>query len=110
MIEAQGKEIRSLSMIVEKGFAAAKDDFDDLKHELKSDIIRVQEGVGSIEAQLRLGRYEKTPRQARRRSIRQIPPVTLQTDHLRVGSKLSLWLSSALHPPPLRAQLPRQNP
>jgi hypothetical protein len=59
MIEAQGKEIRSLSMIVEKGFAAAKDDFDDLKHELKSDIIRVQEGVGSIEAQLRLGRYEK---------------------------------------------------
>ena len=59
MIEAQGKEIRSLSVIVEKGFAAAKDDFDDLKHELKSDIIRVQEGVGSIEAQLRLGRYEK---------------------------------------------------
>ena len=37
---------------------ATKDDIADMKHELKGDIGRVQEQVNSIEAQLRLGRYE----------------------------------------------------
>ncbi len=47
-----------LEGLMEKGFAAAKDDLEDLKHELKGDIARVHEQVNSIEAQLRLGRYE----------------------------------------------------
>jgi hypothetical protein len=47
-----------LEGMMEKGFAAAKDDIADLKMELKGDIARVQEQVNSIEAELKYGRYE----------------------------------------------------
>src|SRR5205085_1851205 len=47
-----------LARLIEKGFAAAKDDLNDLKHELKGDIARVQQQVNSIEAQLRETKIE----------------------------------------------------
>ena len=50
--------LNDLARLIEKGFAAAKDDLEDVKHELKGDIARVQVQVNSIEAQLRQGRYE----------------------------------------------------
>jgi hypothetical protein len=50
--------LNDLAQLIEKGFAAAKDDLEDVKHELKGDIARVQVQVNSIEAQLRQGRYE----------------------------------------------------
>jgi hypothetical protein len=52
------KKIDALTTIVEKGFAAAKDDMAYVKHELKGDIARVQEQVNSIEAELKSTRVE----------------------------------------------------
>jgi hypothetical protein len=51
-------KIDALTPIVERGFAAAKDDIADVKHELKGDIARVQEQVNSIEAELKSTRVE----------------------------------------------------
>jgi len=55
--ESEGR-FDKLESIIEKGFSAVADDIVDLKHELKGDIARVQTQVNSIEAELRLGRYE----------------------------------------------------
>jgi hypothetical protein len=55
---AKKTTLDDLARLIEKGFAAAKDDLDDLKHELKGDIARVQEQVTSIEAQLRETKIE----------------------------------------------------
>ena len=56
LLDTHGKEIRDLSASVAHvvKHMATKDDIADLKHELKGDIAH----VNSIEAQLRLGRYE----------------------------------------------------
>ena len=43
---------------MDRGFAAVADDIDDVRRDLKGDIVRAQEHVGSIEAELRYGRYE----------------------------------------------------
>jgi hypothetical protein len=55
-----GKEIRDLTASVTHVVKqmATKEDIADLKTVLKGDIARVHERVNSIEAQLRLGRYE----------------------------------------------------
>ena len=50
--------LNDLAQLIEKGFAAAKDDIADLKQELKGDIASVREQVNSIEAELKYGRYE----------------------------------------------------
>ena len=52
------KKIDALTSIVEKGFAAAKDDIADVKHELKGDIARVQEQINSIKSELKNTRVE----------------------------------------------------
>jgi hypothetical protein len=50
---AKKTTLEDIARLMEKGFAAAKDDIADLKIELKGDIARVQEQVNSIEAHLR---------------------------------------------------------
>ena len=57
-IDKNDARFDKLEGLMEKGFAAAKDDLADLKSELKGDIARVHEQVNSIEAQLKHGRYE----------------------------------------------------
>jgi hypothetical protein len=44
-LSTHGTQIRDLAAIVEKGFAAARDDIGDLRTELKGDIARVHEQV-----------------------------------------------------------------
>jgi hypothetical protein len=55
---AKKTTLNDLAQLIEKGFAAAKDDIADLKQELKGDIASVREQVNSIEAELKHGRYE----------------------------------------------------
>jgi hypothetical protein len=59
-LSKHGKEIADLSASVAHvvKHMATKEDIADLKHELKSDIARVQDQVNSIEAQLMRGRYD----------------------------------------------------
>jgi hypothetical protein len=58
--------LNDVAELIEKGFASVasdisdiKDEIADLRSDLKGDIVHVQEQVGSIEAELRYGRYEK---------------------------------------------------
>jgi Na+/phosphate symporter len=58
ILAKHSKEIRDLTAIIGKGFAAIATDIADMRTELKGDVARVQEQVNSIEAELKYGRYE----------------------------------------------------